>query len=96
MVPVKPCALTSQGSPEKQANKICECVCVGVWVHGLGDPQHSHLADSSMVGGGGGEGAFRQVNSTKLIMKGLDLGLGMPTRWGTWKVSYMHLRGFIY
>lgn len=46
-------------------------VCVGVWVHGLGDPQHSHLADSSMVGGGGGEReAFRQVNSTKLIMKG--------------------------
>ena len=48
-----------------------------------------------MVGGGGGEGAFRQVNSTKLIMKGLDLGLGVPTRWGTWKVSYLHVRGFI-
>lgn len=64
-------------------------------MHGLGDPQHSHLAESSMVGGGGGEGAFRQVNSTKLIMKGLDLGLGVPTRWGTWKVSYLHVRGFI-
>lgn len=53
---------------------------MGVGVGGLGDPQHSHLTESSMVGIGGGEVAFRQVNSRKLIMKGLDLGLGVPTR----------------
>ena len=41
MVPVKPCALTSQGSPEKQANKICVCVGgvgVGGGCMGLGTP----------------------------------------------------------
>ena len=93
MVHVKPCAPTSQGSLEKEAIEIC--VCVEGVVGGLGDPQHSHLAESSMVGGDGGEVAFRQVNSRKLIMKGLEMGLGVPNRWGTWKVSYLHLRGFM-